>query len=127
MSLTVRILVIDDDALLRSAIRVVLESAGYAVLEAPDGDAGVRLYGEQGADLILVDLYMPARDGLEVIRDVRAQAPEAKIIAMSGGSNLKLNLLEAAAAFGASRTLWKPFVPNELLTAVREVLGARGP
>src|SRR5438067_1915609 len=97
-----RILVIDDDALLRGAIRVVLESAGYEVIEAADGDAGLRLHREQGADLVLVDLFMPERDGLEVIQAVRAEVPDAKIIAMSGGSNLKLDLLDAAAASGAT-------------------------
>ena len=121
-----RILVIDDDALLRGAIRVVLESAGYEVLEAGDGNAGLRLHREPGADLLVVDLFMPERDGLEVIRAVRAEAPQAKIIAMSGGSSLQLDLLDAAAAFGASRTLQKPFRPNALLTVVRELLGERG-
>src|SRR5436853_3553427 len=110
-----RILVIDDDALLRGAIRVVLESAGYEVIEAGDGDAGLRLHREPGADLVVVDLFMPERDGLEVIRAVRAEAPQAKIIAMSGGSSLQLDLLDAAPAFGASGTLQKPFLPNALL------------
>ena len=121
-----RILVIDDDALLRGAIRVVLESAGYEVLEAGDGNAGLRLHREPGADLLVVDLFMPERDGLEVIRAVRAEAPQAKIIAMSGGSSLQLDMLDAAAAFGASRTLQKPFRPNALLAVVRELLGERG-
>jgi two-component system, chemotaxis family, chemotaxis protein CheY len=122
-----RILVVDDDALLRGVIRVALESAGYDVIEAGDGSAGLRLYREQGADLLLVDLFIPEPDGLEVIRAVRAESPDAKIIAMSGGGNLKLDLLAAAQAFGASRALWKPFVPSALLGAVRDVLGERGP
>src|SRR5438094_257233 len=66
-----RILVIEDDALLRGAIRIVLESAGYEVLDAADGDAGLRLHREQGADLVVVDRYMPERHGLGVIRDAR--------------------------------------------------------
>ena len=121
-----RILVIDDDALLRRVIRVALEAAGYEVIEAGDGTAALRVYREQGADLLLVDLFIPEPDGLEVIRTVRAEAPGAKIIAMSGGGSLKLDLLAAAAAFGASRTLWKPFVPDVLLAAVRDLLGGRG-
>jgi len=122
-----RIFVIEDDALLRGAIRIVLESAGYEVLDAADGDAGLRLHREQGADLVVVDLYMPERDGLEVIREVRAEAPQSKIIAMSGGGGLKFDLLDAATAFGASRTLRKPFAPSVLLTTVRDLLGKRGP
>ena len=121
-----RILVIDDDALLRRVIRVALEAAGYEVIEAGDGTAALRVYREHGADLLLVDLFIPEPDGLEVIRTVRAEAPGAKIIAMSGGGSLKLDLLAAAAAFGASRTLWKPFVPGVLLSAVRDLLGERG-
>ena len=122
-----RILVIDDDALLRGAIRVVLESAGYEVIEAGDGGAGLRLYREQGAELLLVDLFIPEPDGLEVIRTVRAEVPDAKIIAMSGGGSLKLDLLAAAEAFGASLALWKPFVPSVLLSAVGGLLGEGGP
>jgi len=121
-----RILVIDDDALLRRAIRVALEAQGYEVIEAGDGTAALRVYREQGADLLLVDLFIPEPDGLEVIRTVRAEVPDAKIIAMSGGGSLKLDLLAAAAAFGASRALWKPFVPDVLLAAVRDLLGERG-
>src|SRR5207245_7485829 len=85
-----RILVIEDYALLRGAIRIVLESAGYEVLDAVDGDAGLRLHREQGADLLVVDLYMPERDGLEVIREVRAEAPRPTVIATAGGGGLKV-------------------------------------
>ena len=119
-----RILVMDDDALLRSALRVALEAAGYEVLEAGDGDAGLRLQREQGADLVLVDIFMPQRDGLEVIRALRAEAPQTKIVAMSGGGQTgQIEVLRAAAAFGAARILLKPFEPRDLLTAIRELLG----
>lgn len=120
-----RILVMDDDATLRGAVRVVLEAAGYEVLEAADGAAGLRLQREQGADLVLVDIFMPERDGLEVVRGLRAEIPRPKIVAMSGGGWTKdLDVLSAAAAFGASRTLRKPFAPHELLAVVSELLGA---
>jgi CheY-like chemotaxis protein len=121
-----RILVIDDDALLRRALRAVLEVAGYDVIEAADGAAGLRLQREQGADLILVDLVMPELDGLEFIRKLRADLPQAKIIAMSGGGPTgRADLLGVAAALGASRTLRKPFEPRDLLTAIQELLGER--
>src|SRR6266436_7023931 len=119
-----RILVMDDDALLRGALRVALEAAGYEVLEAADGQAGLRLQREQGADLVLVDIFMPERDGLEVIRALRAEHPQPKIVAMSGGGRTgQIEVLEAAAALGASRTLVKPFEPRQLLTVIRELLG----
>src|SRR5437867_9393413 len=123
-----RILVMEDDDVLRGALRVALEAAGYEVMEAADGHAGLRLYREQGADLVLVDIFMPERDGLEVIRALRAQTPQALIIAMSGGGRVvKVDLLQAAARFGASRTLAKPFEPRALLTAVHGLLHRRGP
>src|SRR2546426_3597518 len=118
-----RILVIDDDATLRSAVRRILERAGYDVLEAGDGNAGLRLHQEQGADVGIVDIFMPERDGLELIRDLRATSPQAKIIAMSGGGRSgKIDLLKDAAGVGAARTLWKPFEMTELLAMVRELL-----
>ena len=123
-----RILVMDDDDVFRGAIRTVLQSAGYEVLEAADGAAGLRVYREQGADLVLVDIFMPERDGLEVVQDLRAAIPRPKIVAMSGGGRHKqLDALSAAAAFGAERTLRKPFAPHELLAEVRTLLEEGGP
>src|SRR5216117_2015940 len=73
-----RILVMDDDGMLRGAIRIALEAAGYEVLEAADGHAGLRLQREQGDDLVLVDIFMPERDGLEVIRALRPSIPNRR-------------------------------------------------
>src|SRR5256886_17225337 len=121
-----RILVMDDDGMLRGAIRIALEAARYEVLEAADGHAGLRLQREQGADLVLVDIFMPERDGLEVIRALRAEHPQPTIVAMSGGGRTgPIEVLEAAAALGASRTLVKPFEPRQLLKVIRELLGER--
>jgi len=121
-----RVLVIDDDATLRSAVRRILERAGYDVLEAGDGAAGLQLHEQQGADVVIVDIFMPERDGLELIRDLRATSPQAKIVAMSGGGRSgKIDLLKDATVFGASRTLWKPFEMTELLAAVRDLLQQR--
>jgi DNA-binding response OmpR family regulator len=119
-----RILVMDDDESLREGLRVVLEGAGYEVMEAPDGEAGLRLQRVHPADLVLVDIFMPERDGLEVIKALRVESPRVKIIAMSGGGRTgQIEVLSAAAAFGAARTLLKPFEPRELLKTIRELLG----
>src|SRR5713101_5042302 len=92
-----RILVMDDDGTLRGAIRVALEAAGYEVLEAADGHAGLRLQREQGADLVLVDIFMPEQDGLEVIRALGAEHSQPTIVAMSGGGRTgQIEVLEAA-------------------------------
>ncbi len=126
--MTARILVVDDDRVLRGALRIVLEGAGYHVMEAPDGEAGLQLYREQGADLVVVDLFMPERDGLEMIRALRTAIPQPRIIAMSGGGRFGLlDALEAAAAFGASRTLRKPFESSVLLAAIDQLLGGSAP
>src|SRR5438046_10744874 len=94
----------DDDGTLRGAIRVALEAAGYEVMEAADGQAGLRLQREQGSDLVLVDIFMPERDGLEVIRALRAEQPKPTIVAMSGGGRTgHIEGLEAAGALGGSR------------------------
>jgi CheY-like chemotaxis protein len=122
-----KVLVIDDEALLRDTVRAVLEAAGYEVIEAADGESGLRLYREQGADLVLVDLFMPRRDGLEVIRDLLMEASDAKIIAISGGGRAgEADLLDVAVAFGAARALRKPIEPRALVTAARELLGVSG-
>ena len=106
----------------------VLEQAGYDVLDAADGAAGLRLYREQGADLVIVDIFMPGRDGLEAIRDLRGEPRQAKIVAFSGGDQTgRLEMLRVAEVIGASRTLTKPVALKELLATVRDLLseGAR--
>ena len=121
-----RILLMDDDELLREALRIVLEGAGYEVMEASDGEVGLRLQREHPADLILVDIFMPERDGLEVIKALRVESPRVRIIAVSGGGRTgQIEVLSIAAAFGAARTLVKPFAPRELLKAIRELLAER--
>jgi len=93
----------DDDELLRGALRVVLEGVGYEVLEAADGEAGLRLQRERAAELVLVDIFMPERDGLEVIKALRVESPEAKIIAMS--AHAAQAVPTAAAAHGDPRSV----------------------
>ena len=123
-----RILVVDDDQGLRRTLRVVLEAAGYDVTEAADGNAALRLYAQEGADLVLVDLFMPERDGLEVIRALRVAIPRPQLVAMSsGGRRGQIEFLRTAAAFGAARTFRKPFEARDLLVAIRELLAGRGP
>jgi CheY-like chemotaxis protein len=79
-----RILVIDDDAAVRGTIRRHLESDGHAVAEAPDGRAGMKLYRENPTDLVITDLFMPEREGLETIRELRKSFKDAKIVVVTG-------------------------------------------
>lgn len=119
-----RILLIDDDAAIRAIARRILERAGYEVLEAGEGEAGIRQMRLQLVDLVLTDIYMPGEDGFSTIRRLRREWPDVKIITISGGSGAGLGDLSAvASAMGAVRTLGKPFGQSELLEAVQSVLG----
>jgi CheY-like chemotaxis protein len=111
------ILLIDDEESVRRVFKAALEQAGYHVLTAEDGKHGLRLLEHQSVDLILVDIFMPEMDGLELIPVVRKTRPAIKIIAISGGSE-RMNQLDIAKHLGAHDTLKKPFSIQELLDAI---------
>ena len=119
-----RVLVVDDDLHARTVARAILEYAGIEVVEAVDGAAGLRAYRELGADLVLCDLFMPDVDGLELLRELRRESPDVKVIAMSaGGFHGKVDLLAVARQLGAAEILPKPFPAGGLVAAVERVLG----
>jgi CheY-like chemotaxis protein len=117
----IRILVIDDEPDVRTALAAVLAQASYQVLTAEHGGDGLDLYRRHGADLVITDMLMPEKDGLETIQAMLRLDPTAKIIAVSGGGG---PFLAMAGGMGARRTLMKPFTPADLLQAVDEVLAA---
>jgi len=118
------ILLIDDDLKIRELLRRILEHAGYEVVEASDGREGLSLYRERKPDLVITDIVMPGKDGLETITDLRIEFPGSKIVAISGGGRLDPKpYLELAEGFGADRLLTKPFGHEELLEAVQNLLG----
>ena len=116
------ILLFDDEEQVRMLFQVALVSAGYRVLMAESGPHGLRLLEHQDVDLILVDIFMPEMDGLELIPLLRKIRPTCKIIAMSGGSGER-DYLDTAKHLGANDTLKKPFPPQDLLDAVSSQLG----
>jgi DNA-binding response OmpR family regulator len=117
------ILVIDDDTSVRHTVRLMLERAGYRVREAHDGEQGMKLYRSERADLVITDLFMPQQDGIETIQQLRAQFPDARILAVSGGASLGAEgpLIDAR-MLGADETLAKPFSRDELLERVRGLI-----
>jgi two-component system, chemotaxis family, chemotaxis protein CheY len=117
-----RILLIDDNDLLRKMTRRMLATAGYDVQEAVNGKAGVACYRQQRSDVVITDILMPEQEGLETIRKLRHVDPQVKIIAMSGAGQGRAGYLDLAVKFGARRTLQKPFTMEDLLAAVGEVL-----
>lgn len=118
-----RILIIEDEEQTRRMIAEVLQRAGYEVSEARDGVEGLRRYRESPTDLIITDILMPEKEGLETIMTLKRESPQVKIIAMSGGGRAgNLNFLEIARRLGAQLTLEKPFELQEMLAAVVALL-----
>lgn len=117
------ILIIDDDAQLSAMLKQLLERQGYTVITAPDGDKGIMLYHSEGARLIITDLIMPVKEGIETIAELVKDHPDIKIIAISGGGRLKPDsYLNLAETFGAARSFTKPLDREALLSAVAELL-----
>ena len=123
-SLASRVLVIDDEAAVRESVCGILSDVGYVVAEAGDGVAGVESLRSHAADAVVMDIYMPLRDGFETIRELRRVAPEVRIIAISGGTRGDFDPLKAAEMLGADRALRKPFAMEDLLSALDDVLTA---
>jgi CheY-like chemotaxis protein len=115
------ILLIDDNDQIRALLRLVLEEAGYFVMDAANGREGLRQFRETPVALVITDLLMPDSDGLEVTMTLRRESPHVKIIALTGGVG-NLNLLEVAKLLGAHRTMMKPIEMAELLDAVQQML-----
>ena len=119
-----KILVIDDSEDIRVLLHQALQSAGHSVIEAADGDLGLKAFREHQPDLVITDIVMPNKEGLETIMELRREFPAVKIVAMSGGTRgMVISFLPAAKKLGADYTLPKPFNLGELLAIVDEALG----
>jgi CheY-like chemotaxis protein len=117
-----KILLVDDDAFLRALTCKALEKAGYEVTVAVDGGEAVKKATEDNFDLLITDIFMPVKEGLEVIQEIRAMHPAIKIIAISlDGPTGFSTFLKMAIVFGAQGCLEKPFSPEQLLAKVAEV------
>ena len=122
------ILVIDDDINLRLILQEVLRDEGYEVSVAGDGEQGIALQRKRPASLLITDIFMPNKEGIETIRDFREEFPNVPIIAISGGGRLKRQGdLFTAKELGAAVILRKPFEMIDLLRAVAEVLNGSEP
>lgn len=118
-----RIMVVDDDPGIRRALQILLSKAGYQVTQARDGLEALRMWREHGGDLVITDLHMPEKNGIETIIELLSHSPGVRIIAMSGGGQTKrLDLLGNAALLGAVLTIEKPFTLTEMLTTVSRAL-----
>lgn len=120
-----RILVIDDEDMVRTTVRLILEKNGHQVIEAKNGNDGLRVAGGAKPDLVITDIIMPEKEGLETIMEMKALVPTARIVAMSGGGRARnLDFLTVAKKLGADQALRKPFTSAQLLETVNLLLKA---
>ena len=118
-----RILVIEDDVEVRKVIRRILEKNGHQVIEAANGKDGISKYRQDPTDLIITDIIMPEKEGIETIGELRKDFPNVKIIAVSGGGRIKSgDYLVLAQKIGAMRTLAKPFEWDTFVGTINELL-----
>jgi len=117
------ILIIDDEVQARETLRELFEYEGYEVTEAPDGMEGMKIFREKPTDLVITDIVMPDKDGIETIMELKNEFPGVRIIAISGGGRIgPEHYLEMAGQLGAMRTFLKPVDLEKLSEAVREIL-----
>ena len=122
------ILVVDDQKELRTVLRRVLTEANYEVAEAEDGDAALAAFRASPPTLVITDIIMPGKEGIEVIATMKRERPEVKVLAISGGGRTHvMDFLAIARKAGADAALEKPFRKSDLLARVVELLGPQAP
>jgi len=114
-----KILVIDDDHLVRYALSKILSSNGYEVVTASDGRRGMVVLRTEHPDVVITDIIMPEQEGIDTIIQIQRERPGVKIIAISGGGRIRnIDFLEMAQSLGADDILAKPFEVDELLSCL---------
>ena len=122
------ILVVDDEASIRTMLRSILERSGHQVSEAENGKDALEKYREAPADAVIVDVFMPEQDGVETMIRLRTEYPDVKVVALSGGGwTSKGVALEHMTDLGAVETIAKPFTAEEVVEVVERILGGRSP
>src|SRR5262245_58766083 len=119
-----KILVVEDDAQMRLLLRRALEGAGHQVVDAEDGVKGLKRFGESRADLVVTDIIMPGKEGIQTIIELKQSDPQIKVLGISGGGRTEnLEFLRIAKKSGADRVLAKPFRTADFVKTVAELLG----
>ena len=120
-----KILVIDDDTMVRNTLSAILRHHGYEVELAVNGKQGLAAFRTGAPDLVITDIIMPEKEGIETIIEMRRDRPDAKIIAISGGGRVgNADFLRMAKTLGATAVIAKPFSPQELIGCVKTCLAA---
>ena len=117
------VLIVDDNADMRSFVKIVLERAGFEAQVAADGQGALDLQRAHPVDVLITDIFMPERDGIELIHQFKCAFPQVKIIAMSGGGRIsRTDYLSFAADIGADLVLRKPFAADTLLSLLQDLV-----
>ncbi|MBW2107050.1 MAG: response regulator [Deltaproteobacteria bacterium] len=119
------ILIIDDDEQILKVCRTLLEREGFTVVESQEGSQGIEICRRRSIDLVITDIIMPGKEGLETIMELRNEFPALPIVAMSGGGQLgPESYLPLARMLGAQQALRKPFTKNELMESISGLIGS---
>ena len=120
--MTSRILVADDSSYMRGVIKKILKTGGYTeIVEAPDGEAAVGMYRSERPDVVLLDIVMPVKSGIDALREIRAADPDARVVMVSAvGQEV---IIKEALGMGASGFIIKPFDETQVQDMVKKVLG----
>ena len=118
-----KILIIDDDELIRLTCRNILKKIECDVIEAENGVQGLAQFKKERPSIVITDLLMPDKEGLETISEIKGSDKSVRIIAISGGgSTNNMSFLNIAKLMGADIILKKPFKPDDLLGAIKTLL-----
>ena len=121
-----RILVCEDDVVFQELVRTVLAKDGHEITCVDGGNQALSAIAREPFDLLVTDIVMPDKDGLETIREIRSKRSELPVLAMTSGlPNLKAEFLKAASALGADGVIQKPFKASDLRAQVTALLGMR--
>jgi len=119
------VVLVEDVAALRQNLTILLTRNGHVVRAAANGHEALRLVAEQTPDLLVTDLFMPEKDGIEIIQETRRLHPQLRIIAMSGGIRGDQDVfLQMAQRLGVNATISKPFSIQDFQATVDKVLGS---
>ncbi len=117
------ILVIDDDEQILILLKSMLKRQGHEIVTANNGEEGIKLFRQKPTDLVITDLVMPEKEGIETIIELKKDFPDVKIIAVSGGGiNVAENYLDVASDFGADMAFAKPLDSEKFLEGVGKIL-----